>query len=107
MRGGRECRTFFFRQAAEFTKWHSSELPDSQYTAEEEEAGFRRFNEAFNFYATLQILTKGDLTRQDSVLRMSVQEVYTNIRFRAWQNYHTREYEKIMKEKREREARAK
>lgn len=107
MRGGREFRTFFLRQASEFIKRHTDQLPDSEYSSEEEEAGFRKFNEVFNFYATLQILTGWDLTKQSTILKMPTNEVYFNILCRAWHGHYQKAYHEIMIREAERKAKKK
>ena len=99
MCGGREYRAFFLGQATEFTKRHTDDLPDAEYTGEELEAGFADFSKTFNFYATLQVLCEGDILRQKQVLKLQTRDVYFNIKFRAWKAYHQREYERIMRAK--------
>lgn len=99
MRGGRERWSFFRNQSTGFLAEHSANLPESGYTEEEEEAGFKRLNETFEFYATLDLLTGGDILKQNAVMKMPVREVYFKIRYMAWRSHIEKEYRRIMTQK--------
>lgn len=99
MPGGHVGRSFFYELAYKFLEWHYSQLPDSEFTAEEEEAGFDTFSKTFSFYATLDNMAGGDITKHRKILAMPYRDVYFNIRFKAWKAYHEKRYQKIMSEK--------
>ena len=48
----------FYSQVRKYKEGLADELPVSNYTSEEEAAGFKRLNETFGFYATLDNIAR-------------------------------------------------
>ena len=101
MSGGHECRDFFYTQSVEHSKRIIDELPKGEYSAEEEEAGFKRISEAFGFYGTLDTVSRYVGLPDKEVLKWSVNEFYTKLKLLSWRAHSQKEYARIMKSKNE------
>lgn len=101
MRGGHECGAFFYAQLSEFKRKLADELPVSEYTPEEEEAGFRRISEAFGFYGTLDKVARYLGCSDKEALRLTVNEFYTKLKYLAWMADAQKQYREILNKKKD------
>lgn len=99
MPGGHECGYFFYAQVRKYKEELANELPVSNYTSEEEAAGFKRLNETFGFYATLDNIARYLGCSDQEALRLSVREFYTKVKFLAWRAHCQKEYNEILNKK--------
>ena len=87
MPGGHERRHFFYSQVRKYKEGLANELPVSDYSAEEETAGFKRLNETFGFYATLDNIARYLGCSDQEALRLTVREFYTKVKYLAWRSH--------------------
>lgn len=99
MRGGHECGDFFYGQVRRFKAWLADELPVSEYSPDEEAAGFRRISETFGFYSTLDKIARYLGCSDQQALRLSVNEFYTKVRYLAHLAKAQKEYNDILNAK--------
>lgn len=99
MPGGAGSRNFFSNQVHEYSNRLVDELPETKYTADEEEAGFKRLSETFGFYASLDNIARYVGQTDQEVLKWSVNEYYTKLKLLSWRADAQRKYQDIMKNK--------
>jgi hypothetical protein len=99
MCGGHVCRLFFSRQVLEYAHRAADSLPESGYTTEEEEAGFKKINETFGFYGTLDSVARYVNQSDKEVLKWSADDFYNKLKLMAWRAHAQKRYSEIMNAK--------
>ena len=83
----------------EFNKRLADELPPQEYTPEEEAAGFRGISETFGFYATMDNIARYLGVSDKEVLKLSVNDFYTKVKYLAWRAHAQKELQNILNTK--------
>ena len=83
----------------EFNKRLADELPTQEYSPEEEAAGFRRISETFGFYATMDNIARYLGVSDKEVLKLTVNEFYTKVKYLAWRAHAQKELQNILNQK--------
>ena len=96
MPGGHVGRIFFSRQILEYAHGVFNSLPESEYTTEEEAAGFRQINETFGFYGTLDSVARYVNQPDKEVLKWSADEFYNKLKLISWRSHTQKKYQEIM-----------
>jgi hypothetical protein len=100
MPGGHECRGFFSGQVSKFRERFADELPPTETTPEESEAGFGKVSEAFGFYGTLDLVAKYVGQDEERLVKTwDVNRFYTKLKWMAWNEYTKKKYAEIMRDK--------
>jgi hypothetical protein len=90
---------FFFSQATTYINEYAASLPEGNATAEEVAAGLTRLSEVFGFSATLFEAGERMSVNPQHFMEWSAREFWHMIRYHSWKMDATREYSKIMAEK--------
>ena len=96
---GHSIRYFFFIQAITYINEYAASLPESNATPEEVAAGLTRLSEVFGFSATLFEAGERMSVNPQHFMDWSAREFWHMIRYHSWKMDATREYSKIMAEK--------
>ena len=100
MRGGHGHRQFFLRVTDRIEAEFKRELPPSQYSPEEIQAGFDKLSSAYGFYGTLLFLEKETPYNRDELERWSVKRFKANVLYLARWAYARNEKDKLLEAKR-------
>ena len=100
MRGGHGHRKFFLSQTDRIEAEFKSQLPPSQYSAEEIQAGFDKITGAYGFYGTLLFMEKETPFNRDQLERWEVKKFKANVLYLARWNHARNEKDKLMEAKR-------
>ena len=90
---------FFFREFERIESWHSNRVAESNYEGDEIEAGYKALYEAFGFVGVLDVLTGGDITKEDAVLALPVYQVRTKLQFNSHKQACDKKYKEIQERK--------
>src|SRR6187455_2537649 len=96
---GYSKRYFFFIQAITYINEYAASLPESNATPEEVAAGLTRLSEVFGFSATLFEAAERIGVDPDIFMPWPARQFWHMIRYHSWKMDATREYSKIMAEK--------
>lgn len=100
MHGGLGCGKFFINEVDRLEQKHQSNLPKSEYSPEEMEAGFKRLALAFGVSGTLFYLQSiPPYRKKEDIERMSVYDVYHWLEYLAHDGDTKKKYSEIMNRK--------
>ena len=99
MSGGHVGWVFFFNKVSEYSDRLRNELPETSYTAQEEEAGFMELSQTFGFYQTLDTVARYVGEDDEQVLKWSTSRFYNKLKLLAWRAHVQNKYQKIVSKK--------
>lgn len=98
MYGGHGHRKFYLSEVDRVESARIANLPKSEYTDAQIQAGFEKLARAYGFFGTLLYMEKETPYRRHELLEWTVAEFYTNFAYIAWQNHLSKKYRQILKD---------
>lgn len=97
MWGGHGHRKFYTAEVLKIEEVRIKNLPKSNYTDSQIEAGFEKLQRTFGFFSTLLYMEKETPYKRDEILNWTVAEFNTNFAYIAWHNHIMGKYQDILK----------
>jgi hypothetical protein len=97
--GGVGCRPFYLTEVDRLESRHRSQLPDTSYTDEEIEAGFKKVGDAFGFMGVLDYMGKETRVEETKLLKWTVYEFHQRQSLYAWRADCLRRYSEMQNDK--------
>lgn len=98
MWGGHGDRKFYLDEVDRIESARIAQLPKSNYTDAQIQAGFERIQRTFGFYSTLLYMENSTSYKRDELLMWTVAEFYTNFAYLAWTSHALEKYHQILKD---------
>ena len=98
MYGGHGRWKFYIGEVDRIESARVKNLPKSEYTDAQIQAGFEKLASKFGFFGTLLFMEKETPYKRHELLNWTVAEFYTNFAYIAWHNHMTKKYRQILKD---------